>query len=98
MEGGAYIQPVTKNMKLLPWYDRDILRGMIEFGPDEDGFMVIVTPQGVKDLQEGTLASRPKEAFGLLMGKMFADDKGCFIVIVGAVYALHLSAGLTYVK
>jgi hypothetical protein len=90
-----------KFQNLQPWSDRDTLvrSGMTQFGPDkEDGFVVMVTPQAVRDLREGTSRYAPKEAFGILMGRAFEDGKGVFTVVDGAVYANHLKASTGHVK
>jgi proteasome lid subunit RPN8/RPN11 len=74
------------------WYDRSILRDATLFGPDSDGFVLIVTPQATKEIQEGTRRNKPNEAFGLLMGRTYADDEGIFTIVSGAVYAYRLHA------
>src|SRR5579859_3741757 len=90
--------PSLKKADSFPWYDRTILNGMEQFGPDTDGFVVFVSPQAVRDLKEGTAHYVPNEAFGQLMGRVYKDHLGYFVVVTGAVYARHLAASAGFVK
>ena len=89
---------LSKKSEKLPWQDRDLFAESLQFGPENDGFVVFVTHKAVRDLSEGTRASAPNEAFGLLMGKVFHDRQGVFTVVAGAVYARQLSASAGHVR
>lgn len=89
---------LSKKSEKLPWQDRGLFAETVQFGAESDGFVVFVTRNAVRDLREGTRASAPNEAFGLLMGKVFHDRQGVFTVVAGAVYAHHLSASAGHVR
>jgi len=95
----SHLGTSLKNDQSLPWFDRDVLDGLTQFGPDEQGFTVYLTPEAVEDLKVGTRKNAPNEAFGQLMGRVYKDNNGdVFVVVTGAVYARRLSASIGHVK
>src|SRR6266487_311476 len=82
----------------LPRYDRRKCEGMAQFGPDEDDFTIFVTPTAVRDLHEGTRQRVPHEAFGMLMGRAYADERGSFTVVSDVVYARNLNSSRNHVQ
>lgn len=87
-----------KRKSSLPWSDRQLLRGMNQFGPDTDGFVVFVTDEAQATLRQKTQQRAPSEAFGLLMGRVFEDSQGCYVVVTGAVYATQLQSSASHVQ
>lgn len=65
--------------------------GATHFGPDEDGFEVLVMPDAAVAMQRGTEASAPNEAFGILMGRVYRDRTGPYTLVTGAVYGMPTS-------
>lgn len=90
--------PLSKSN--LSWYNRRILEGSTtQFGPDQkDGFTVYLTDDAVIDLHIGTFQQIPSEAFGLLMGRVYTDDIGCFTVVERVFYARNLDASPGHVQ
>jgi proteasome lid subunit RPN8/RPN11 len=88
MDKDSLFQPILLSSNSPSWFDRRILKGLTQFGPDDhDRFTVFVTPDAVIDLHKGTLQHAPDEAYGLLMGRVYADKIGIFTIISRAIYA-----------
>lgn len=73
-------------------------RGGLSFGPDDDGFEVLVTRKAAGDIRRATLAAAPNEAFGLLSGQSYTDERGPYTIVVGAVRARSLTCGPGHVR
>jgi proteasome lid subunit RPN8/RPN11 len=77
----------------LSWKDRTIFQNVTQFGPDPtDGFVIIVMPQAVKKIQEGTRRAFPNEAYGRLIGRTYQDNRGVFTLVSECVYPTRLNA------
>ncbi len=98
MDEQSLFQPQMVSRSNLPRHDRRNFEGLTQFGPDDDGFMVFVTPSAVIALYEGTRQQVPLEAFGLLMGRVYEDKRGSFTIVSGVVYARGLKSGFNHVQ
>src|SRR5262245_53761483 len=72
MPDGLQFDPARRNTR--PWVDRALVPRAECFGPDDEGFELLVTPAAVAALSEGTLRSMPNEAFGILLGRRYVDQ------------------------
>ena len=83
----------------LPARDRSLLsEGCTRFGPDADGFEMYVLPEAAAALRDGTRRTAPREAFGLLLGRSFADGAGSYTVVEAVMYAERAQAGPAHVR
>jgi proteasome lid subunit RPN8/RPN11 len=62
------------------------------FGPDHD-FMLYVSAEAIDQLRAATVRAKPAEAFGVLLGRTFQDERGIYTLVANVMEATERDAG-----